>query len=183
MVLKKKMQKKQKTEEAWASGAAYVNLDGFPPVPVEARPRRVYLQILSPLDMEALRGRGYEPMSLLQLPRGTPEHEAFYLLARAQAIEEGTYGVTKEQVQALELQMKAHGMLTSKGVQLRVALTGNVKDAEDILKSWGSSRHTLRGNSTVTAAAVSLKQLKGGEGKRRRQQQDRGIKKKLVERK
>lgn len=162
-------------------GAAWINLDGFPPVPVEARPRRIYLQILSPLDAEALRGRGYDPMSLLQLPRGTPEHESTYLLARAQAIEEGTYVADKPQMRALELQMKANGMLTSKGVQLRVALTGDVKDAEGILKNWGASRHTLRGNSTVTAAAVSLKQLKGGEGKRRRQQQDKGVKKKLTE--
>src|SRR6185369_1597241 len=162
------MVKKRVEEESGQSGAAYVDLSGFPEVPPDARPRRIYFLKLGLLDIETLRNRGYDPMTLFQLPRGTPESEDFYLRAKAQAIEEGTVTSDKLMNAALELQMKAAGMLAQKNLGVKVKVNVRSEAVEGMLKSWGQSRYTLRGNSTVQAANLTMKQLTSGEEKRRR---------------
>lgn len=167
---------KQKFESN--AGAAFVDLECFPEVPPDVRPRRVYFPKLSILDRETLRARGYDPMTLFELPRGG-ENEIAYLRAKAQAIEEGTVTADKLTVAALELQMKNNNMLSQKHMAVNVKLSAKLADVEGLLKSWGQSRHTLRGNSTVQAANVNLKSLKSREGKRPRGK-GRPVKKELL---
>jgi hypothetical protein len=163
--------------------AAYIDLSGFPPVPAEARPRRVVVVKLSALDREALRARGYEPKVLLEFPRKTPADEIEYLLARLQGIEEGTLPGTKGDLEAIKLQMQAHGMLKSTGIQMRVKMDPGDEDVEALLRSWGDSRYTLRGNSTMVSAQIVPKKrdMKAGEGKRVKDSREKGLKKEITD--
>lgn len=119
--------------------------------------RPVYFEWLHPGDRTLLVARGYYPRALMELPRGTPAAEEAYLLAKAQALEENTAPNSKLQVMAVELQMKANKML-EKGSNVRVNVNVGKKDVAALLASWGASRHTLRGNTTIHDAQVSVKE-------------------------
>lgn len=156
-----------------AKGSAYVDLEVFPEVPTEARPRAVYFKMLTLLDRTALKNRGYIPTCLLELPRGTPEQEVAYLMAKVQGIEEGTIIASEAEVKALELEMKAYNLLSQKHVVVRFNLGEKQKgkSLEEVFNTWQSSRHTLRGNSTIAAMQLPelrRKDLPTGEGKRPR---------------
>ena len=62
----------------------------FPALPPGTPARPVYFERLTPTDRAVLFARGYAPKLLMELPRGTPAAEQDYLLAKAQALEEGT---------------------------------------------------------------------------------------------
>ena len=152
-------------KEADASGAdatPRLNAESLTRFPVRDTPegdlgRPVYFEWLHPVDRALLITRGYRPYALMELPRGTPAAEEAYLLAKAQALEEGTAPSSKLQVLAVELQMKANKML-EKGSNVRVNVNVGKKDVAALLAGWGSSRHTLRGNTTIHDAQVSVKE-------------------------
>lgn len=154
-----------------SDGAAYVNLELFPEVPEEARPRIVYFKLVSALDRAALKERGYIGVCLMELPRGTPEQEIAYLMAKTQGIEEGTLHVTDNELHALELEMKAYNLLSQKHMVVRFNFSDKQKhkSLDDIFATWKNSRHTLRGNSTVEGMQLPelrRKELVTGQGKR-----------------
>jgi len=134
-------------------GSATVNLDLFPEIPEEARPRRIYVGAITQLDSLALRQRGYEPTPLLTLPRSTQRENIEYLYAKAQAIEEGTLAASAEERRQLALSMQAYGML--KDVQMRVNMDIGSESVAEIL-DWQKSRHTLRGQTTLVDATGML---------------------------
>ena len=146
-----------------------VNL--FPDVPQEVRPRSVYFKVLLPLVREILQGKGYAPACLFELPRSTPEQEQAYLMAKCQGIEEGTIIASEEEVHALELEMKAYNMLAQKHIVMRfdAGTKQKHKSLDEVFGSWKNSRHTLRGNSTVETMQLPelrRKELTSGTGKR-----------------
>ena len=101
--------------------------------------------------------RGYKVVELMTLPRSTPLEHHHYLMAKSQAIEEGTIEYTTEERRALELEMKAHGLLDAKKTQLNVNVDIDTNDLQKML-DWTDSRHTLADNSTVVSAK-SFKEL------------------------
>lgn len=125
---------------------------GFPLVPESARPRPLYFAKLSDELRAALEALGYAPRSVFELPRGEVQDEVNYLLAKAQGIEEGTILASEEEIKLLELEMKANRMLGQRHAVVRVNVDAGKKSVMDLLGSWGSSRHTLRGNTTVEGA-------------------------------
>ncbi len=148
-------------------GAAFgIDLSRFPSRP-GLEPRPVYFDNLSDHDRQALIDRGYSPRCLLELPRGTPAEETEYLLAKAQAVEEGTAYANKLTAQILELEMKANKLLNDRTPNVRVNLNVGKQDVRELLASWGSSRHTLRGNTTIQEAQQKAgASTKKGKGKR-----------------
>lgn len=159
--------------EKLARVSSKANLDQahFPVVPKEARPRSLYFKMLAPLDRAMLQEHGYAPLCLLELPRGTPEQEVAYLMAKVQGIEEGTVIVSESEVKALELEMKAYNLLSQKHMVVRFNFSDKQKGKSlaEVFDSWGQSRHTLRGNSTI--AGMQLPELRRqalptGQGKR-----------------
>lgn len=134
-----------------------VDLWRFPERARHLDPRPVYFGALHPEDRAELQARGYHPQTLMELPRGTPVDEERYLLAKAQAIEELTFPGLKIPTVALELQMKANRML-EKGANVRVNVKMGSGDVMHLLQSWGNSRHTLRGNTTIQEAQQGFKE-------------------------
>jgi hypothetical protein len=124
------------------------DIDQYPVVPTENRPRPLFFNTLSPDIRHSLVERGYGVMLLNELPRGTPTAERNYLLAKAQAIEEGTIDSGRGVLRVLELQMRAQGMLDKKSFNVQVKANLEGKELEDVL-NWSSSRHTLAGNTTM----------------------------------
>lgn len=154
-----------------STGDAYVDMEAFPEVPVEARPRSVYFRKVSALDRAALKNHGYAPVCLMELPRGTPEQEIAYLMAKMQGVEEGTVVVGDNELKALEIEMKAYNLLSQKHMVVRFNFSDRQKhkSLDDIFATWKNSRHTLRGNSTVQGMQlpeISRKELVSGQGKR-----------------
>lgn len=136
-----------------------LTLEAFPPLPSTSSNlgRPLYFRVLHPEDKRALEDRGYNPRLLFELPRGAPQAEVDYLLAKAQALEEGTVpNRGKTDVMLVELQMKANRMLDSKNSNVRVNLNLGKRDIGELLSSWGQSRHTLRGNTTIQEAQKVL---------------------------
>lgn len=117
----------------------------YPPI---SHRRVVYFDELGTDEKDFLEARGYSPIILNSLPRNTDREEQDYILAKLQAIEEGTIIADKEQVKVLELQMKAHSMLRQESTRVNVDVKTNKEDIKELL-DWGHSRHTLRTNSTV----------------------------------
>lgn len=56
--------------------------------------------------------------------------------------------VSKHELAALELKMKAAGMFESKRLNTNVHVSLDSADMEQLL-NWNQSRHTLQGNSTI----------------------------------
>lgn len=153
------------------SGDVYIDLKCFPYVAEEHRPRAVYFKFLSELDHAALVERGYAPSVLMELPRSTPEQEIAYLMAKAQAIEEGTITCSENELRALEMAMKSYNLLSQKHMVVRFNVDAKQKgkSLNEIFDTWKSSRHTLRGNSTVQGMELpdlKRKELTSGTGKR-----------------
>lgn len=131
-----------------------IDLDQFPPL-MPGVLRDLYFFKLSPLDTEALKLRGYNPVNLRTLPNVTPTQHEDYLRAYAQATLDGTIVSDKEQIATLKLVYKSAGLLSDRKVNLNVNIDANNKVLGDIL-AWGSSRHTLRaGNTTIVDAKDS----------------------------
>jgi len=126
----------------------------FPVLAEKGRP--LYFDRLTSEERNLLESRGYAPKLLMELPRGTASQEVDYLLAKAQALEEGTCAGGKEEREIVELEMKAYKMLGDKG-QVKVNINAGRQELMALLSSWGQSRHTLRGNTTIQAAQTNLK--------------------------
>lgn len=125
---------------------------GFFPLRTDSEPRVVYFTKLHPDDKKELVQRGYRPRYLFDMPRGEPQQEVEYLLAKAQAIEEGTVpgGMLEEKL--LKLQMLANKMIGTKNTIARINVNLDKTDVKALLAGWGSSRHTLGGNTTIQEA-------------------------------
>lgn len=117
--------------------------------------RRLYVRCIDATLWDSLLSKGYEVVDLFSLPRNTDEENVAYLKAKAQALEENTVEFNREERMALELEMKAAGLLErdAGAGDGKVTLTGTVEE----LLSWGNSSHTLRDNSTVQSAQSPLK--------------------------
>lgn len=130
-----------------------LNLDGFPIVPEASRPRTIYFNFaVTNLSEAALRGRGYNPVYLLTLPRRTEQEHADFLLAHLQGIEEGTIFSSKEERLRIELSLKAYGMLDKKRPSVNINLEATTEDIKELF-NWNSSRHTLRDNTTIVGVS------------------------------
>lgn len=115
-------------------------------------PRPLYFKKLGEGEKADLAKRGYAAVSVFELARGAVQDEVNYLLAKAQGIEEGTIFASEAEIELLELEMRANRMLGTRNVVTRVTVNARDRDVKELLASWRSSRHTLRGNSTVVEA-------------------------------
>lgn len=140
-----------------------VELDSFPSVPVDNRPRPLYFDLeLTKLSEESLKLRGYEIIQLKTLPRRNDAEHMRYLLARLAGIDEGTVIAAKEDRLRLALELQAYGMLNPKTTRVNLNVTGSVKELHAIL-GWERNRHTLRDNTTIVGVS-ELDLHTGGEG-------------------
>ena len=138
-------------------GAARLALENFPALRTPGRPL-YFGAALHPDDKQELEKRGYIPRLLFELSRGSPQAEVDYLMAKAQALEEGTAQgvIRKTDVMLVELQMKANKMLDQRTPNVRVSVNLGKQDVKELLAGWGQSRHTLRGNTTIQEAQKKL---------------------------
>ena len=128
-----------------------INVDMFPPVPLG---RRLYFEYITPDECANLRAKGYDPVVLFSLPRTSEVEHKNYLLAFSQGLSDGTVHCSKGRLDALELEMRAHGMLnkevsSSGDEQKRASLV------EDLLTKFGKKgdRHVLF-QTTITDPQV-----------------------------
>ena len=99
-------------------------------------------------DLEAM---GYNVIDVFSLPRATDDEHRDYLLARLQGVTEGTIKAGPQDIRALELEMRAYGLLNKESKRLNVNVSLGPQDV-DAMMSWQRSRHTLTDNSTVQSA-------------------------------
>lgn len=134
---------------ASATSDSWLDLQAFPIVPPDARPRALYFsRELMAIDTAGLQARGYEVVNVLALPRRTdPEHRV-YLLAKAQGIEEGTIPAGEEDRFRLQLEMQAYGLMNNKSTRINLNVSVDAHDIKKML-DWGKDRHTLRDNTTI----------------------------------
>lgn len=139
----------KKARSSNSESASTIDVDRFPPLPEEARPRELFFNsTLSPLDEAALRGRGYEPVQLITLPRRTDQEQGIYFLKKLQGLEEGTCEGGEEERMRTRLGMEAYGLLNNKSVRLNLNVDVKEHDIKALL-TFGQDRHTLRGNTTI----------------------------------
>lgn len=125
------------------------DLRSWPLVPKDFRPRALYHRgTFDEPTIEALRAKGYAPIDLLTLPRRTDGEQIEYLKCKAQAIEEGTLKASTEERMQTTLAMQTYGMLNPKSTRLNLNVNVETGTIDDLL-AWQSSRHTLRGNTTL----------------------------------
>lgn len=127
------------------------HLESLPTLPEANRGRVIYVDCL-PDDLTAeLEVKGYGVVDLFTLPRDTLDEEQTYLRAKCQAIEEGTIAVNSHILRALEIGMRAAGMMGRETRHAKVTLEGDHQSVEELM-GWGKDRHTLEGNSTIVNA-------------------------------
>ena len=125
-----------------------LNLDQFPFVPNEARPRKISFDFLPPVDVGALEKRGYKVVLLRALPRETARDKIEFLLAMLQGVTDGTVEMSKQRGEATFLEMKARGLFADRTGTLVLTAKQVGADVQAIL-DWDDSRHTLAGNTTI----------------------------------
>lgn len=126
------------------------HLDNLPRLPKEYKGRTIYVDRIGEEMTLLLEDKGYSVVDLFCLPRSTMEEEREFLDAKRQAIEEGTVIVNSHILRALELGMRAAGLM-GKERSLKVTLDDDSQSLTELL-GWGEDRHTLEGNSTVVGA-------------------------------
>lgn len=136
-------------DEAPEELASHFDLDLWPVVPEQNRPRRVIFDTLYPRDIDALAARGYEVVLLRLLPRRTPEEDDAYLVTLMQGVSDGTVALSKGRSEGLSAELKARTYGTKKELKRRVGLAANA-DLKRIL-DWNESRHKFGGNTTMVS--------------------------------
>lgn len=137
-----------------------LDMDLWPIQPRLNAPRRIYYRgTFSKEEVAELKKRGYDPVDLITLPRDNDDEHRLYLLAKAQAMEEGTIVTTNEERRQLSLNMAAFGLLKSKDLALDLRTTSGATDV-DVILDWQKSRHTFRDNSTVDLVGRTPEELR-----------------------
>jgi hypothetical protein len=81
-----------------------------------------------------LRNRGYIPVDVRAMPRGTPQEHAEAIEAWLQGMSEGTIPPDMERRRTLELEAKAHGLLLNRSTQVKVEAKLDGATLEDLLQ-------------------------------------------------
>lgn len=121
----------------------------------------IFVETLSAADKAHLEAKGYRITYLASMPRTTDVETRAWLLARAQASAEGFAPNDKDSKAALELAMRAHGLLDSK----RPAVTyraKNIEEAKELL-NWDESRHSRKDTDKIASARELLRAIPGGK--------------------
>jgi hypothetical protein len=117
-------------------------------VPEEARPRPLYFMSLGSQNVEDLKAKGYEPVSLLTLPRRTEAELEHYHKCYLQGVSEETIVPSKAQIDGSELDMKAHDRLDKrKFTEQKASAQGS--SALDEALHWRESRHAFGTSTSV----------------------------------
>ncbi|MFH0982932.1 MAG: hypothetical protein V2A79_15530 [Planctomycetota bacterium] len=111
--------------------------------------RTVYVSLGE--NASELEGMGYNVIDVFSLPRATDDEHRDYLLARLQGVTEGTIKAGPQDIRALELEMRAYGLLDKESKRLNVNVSLGPGDVDKMM-GWQRSRHTLADNSTVQSA-------------------------------
>lgn len=129
-----------------------LNLDLFPPVPKDARPREIVFDTLPSIDVDALSARGYKPILMRWLPRRNQVEDLQWLARLMQGAAEGTIAVSKERLGALRLELDTKRLLSDKAAPLNIHDQRTVDDTNPLAGlEWGETQHTFRGNTTQVA--------------------------------
>ena len=122
-----------------------VDVNNYPSVPIEFRPRGLYFEHLDSDSVKNLEGKGYEVIMLCTLPRNTTYEELYYLRCKARGIEEGTVKVSEQQSGMLKLLFKSAGLLDENrgGRSEDKSSVKRMSEIEDLLKDFDVSRHTV----------------------------------------
>lgn len=140
--------KTDRAEEPSPEQAASVfDLDYWPTVPEENRPRRVIFDTLREQDVAALASRGYEVVLLRLLPRRTPEEDDQYLVTLMQGVSDGTIALSKGRSEGLNAELRSRTYGTKKELKRR-ASEAKTDDVRQIL-DWQDSRHRFAENTTM----------------------------------
>jgi len=145
-----------------------LNLNAFPAR--EGLARRVFFDTLNAQDKLILERRGYQPVILRSLPRGTVEENRAYLEALLCGLEDGTLYRSKEVMIAAKLDMASRGLLDKQDTRTNVGIlvSGTLDEVKE-LWNWNESRHTLTGNTTIVPPEqiVATLQRAGETGKKK----------------
>jgi hypothetical protein len=104
--------------------------------------RTIYVRGMDPADAATLTDRGYTVIDLDNV-----DDRAEWCLGVTQAALDGTVSLNKQQVEALELEMRSRGLLDTRRMQFNVNIKAGQTTKE--LLSWSDSRHTLQGNTLL----------------------------------
>lgn len=138
----------------------FLELESYPDLGVENPVRILYHRgNFDAAEVKELARRGYNAVDLITLPRQSDGEQYLYLLAKAQAIEEGTVISSPEERRQLTLMMQAFGMLNAKNMNYNVKSDSNSNDIEVIL-DWQKSRHTFRENSAIDIQGRTPEELR-----------------------
>jgi hypothetical protein len=137
-----------RAEAEIAAAKSHLDLDLFPEVPAEARPRVLIFDVLRASEIEALRARGYEPRLLRLLPRRTPEEDQAFFLALLQGVTEGTIFLSKSRESGLFYELKARRFLDKKELERVRETAADDASVADLL-NWGASRHAFGLGTTM----------------------------------
>lgn len=129
-----------------------IDLDRFPEIKPEHRPRVIYIRGFTLLDCEAVKLRGYDPIDIQTLPRRDEKENELYLVAKLQAVEEGTIAYSREERLALVVALQTYGLMKEPPSVNDESTDKSVEQLFD----WKKSRHTLRDNSTVVGVGENV---------------------------
>lgn len=127
--------------------ASHFNLDYWPEVPQESRPRKVIFDTLRQVDAEALQSRGYDVVLLRLMPRRSDVEDQQYLITLMQGVSDGTVALDKGRSEALSAELRARQLGGKKELKRRDG-AAKTDDVRQIL-AWQDSRHRFTENTTM----------------------------------
>lgn len=124
-----------------------LNLEYWPLVPEESRPRKVIFDTLRQLDIDALLARGYEPVLLRLLPRRSPAEDDAFFIALMQGVSEGTVFMSKSRSEGLTAELRSRQYGAKKELRRKSAAVDKTSLAG--ILGWADSRHTFGKATTM----------------------------------
>jgi hypothetical protein len=125
------------------------DLERFPAVPKQYRPRELVFDTLSEDEIKELRKRGYDVTLLRWLPRRNDTEAALFVQKFMMGLLDGTLVVTKARLEGLHYELQTRGFLGKDGVNWAAVVKDEVKDESvAAILGWGETRHKI-GASTM----------------------------------
>lgn len=137
-----------------------INFDELPSVPPDLRPKVLFIaQNLSEIEDTALKNNGWRVQDIRLMPSSTLHDKKEVCFAWLEGARQGSVFLTKFQLEAIELEMRACGLLSNK-TALETPKSDLGQDDVDIILNAARSARAHRGtygqNATKYTPEVSI---------------------------
>ena len=132
-----------------AESATLKVLGSLPTAPIKNRAVYVAMDVVGK-PRRYLRDRWYKVVDVRNLPRRTPDEHRAAIEGWLQGMVEGTIPYCKETIDAMDREIKVHGLVVSKSQSMRLEGTVEQQSVDELLRSFAGKPLSIAAGATVS---------------------------------